>query len=511
MEDYADNLGMRDYVPEATAAGFHRDDTEIRGIMGPVGSGKTTACCMEVFSRILEMPPCRDGVRRSRWAFIRNSYPELISTTMKTWGEWVPEELCHISMSPPINGVVRCRLKDGTSVEGEVLFLAIDRPEDTRKLRSLELTGAFLNEASELDEEVKRMAFQRCARYPGVADGVGGNFWTGLVMDTNPPDDTHWWYRLAEVEKPLGHRFWRQPPAIVPIESGEGVGRCIEWVPNDGRFLGFSAAENVKWHKLGYDYWLRQVHGNDKEWCRVFLMGEYGSIQRGKPVYPEYSDAMHYSGVELVLMRGVPLLMGFDLGLTPACVFVQQTPMGGVNVIDEVVTEDMDLRRLLEGIVMPKMKGEYYGCRMFAVWDPSGINRSQLDGRTCADIFNEFGIPSVQAPTNGFLARRDAVGYYLTRLVGGHGALRLSSKVSFLRKGMSGNYRYRQIGSGAHGKRYNEIPEKNIYSHVCEALQYALLHMKAYGGGAPDIHGVLGGCGLSSAKDVTFGGGAFCT
>ena len=465
---------------------------------------------MEVFSRMLEMPPGRDGVRRSKWAFIRNSYPELISTTMATWREWVPEQLCHISMSPPISGVVSCRLPDGTSVEGTVVFLAVDSPEDTRKLKSLELTGAFLNEASELDEETKVMAFGRCARYPNAqADGVEGKFWTGIVMDTNPPDDTHWWYRLAEIDKPPGHRFWRQPPAILPLDEGEGLARTRRWVPNDGSFKGIRRAENVKYQNIGYDYWLRQVNGADPEWVKVFLMGEYGQIQRGKPVYPEYSDAMHYAGAVIEPMRGLPLFLGFDFGLTPACCFVQQRPDGAVAVLDEAVTEDMDLRRMLEGIVLPRLRSEYYGMPVYAVVDPSGGNRSQVDGNTCMELLKEYGLSAVPAPSNGWMARRDAVGYFLTRMVAGTGGLRISSKAEYLRKGMAGNYRFKRISSGAGAKRYNTIPEKNIYSHVCESLQYVLLHLKMYGG--TGIGSMAGGQSMQASRPVEFGGGVFCS
>ena len=35
------SLNIRPYVPEPTAARFHRDNSDIRGVMGPVGTGKT--------------------------------------------------------------------------------------------------------------------------------------------------------------------------------------------------------------------------------------------------------------------------------------------------------------------------------------------------------------------------------------------------------------------------------------------------------------------------------------
>ena len=131
-------LDIRPYVPEPTANRFHVDNSDVRGIMGPVGTGKTVICCMEAWSRMLEQKVGKDGVtRRSRWAFIRNTYPELISTTMKTWQDWIPDQICHINMSPPITGKMKFGLGDGTRVEAELIFMAIDRPEDVRKLNEL--------------------------------------------------------------------------------------------------------------------------------------------------------------------------------------------------------------------------------------------------------------------------------------------------------------------------------------------------------------------------------------
>ena len=471
---------LRPYQPEPTARLFHRDNADVRGILGPVGTGKTVICCMEAFSRMLEMPPCRDGVRRSRWAFIRNTYPELISTTMNTWKDWVPDAICHISMSSPITAKMNFGLDDGTTVEAEIIFLAIDRPEEARKLKSLELTGAFLNEASELDEEVKKMALQRTGRYPGVADGVQGDYWTGVIMDTNPPDTDHWWYRLAEVDKPQNHSFYRQPPALLPQKVGEGSTESVQYVPNVGQQLGVPPAENVKWQKLGYEYWLRQAQGADHEWIKVYLMGEYGNIVRGKPVYPEYNDVLHLAKEPLEPMRGVPLVLGFDFGLTPACVFVQQGPDGVVHVIDECVSEDMDLRRFVEEVVNPKLRTDYSGMQIIGVGDPAGTQRSQTDGSQCIQILRECGIPTEEADTNSFVARRDAVGYFLTRLTGGHPAMKISPKCAVTRKGLQGEYKYKELRiGGLNGrKRFNETPDKNFYSHVADALQYACLKIK---------------------------------
>jgi hypothetical protein len=65
------------YVPAGpTVERFHASNAFVRGLMGPVGSSKSTACCIEILSRAQEQKAF-NGVRRTRWAVIRNTYPEL--------------------------------------------------------------------------------------------------------------------------------------------------------------------------------------------------------------------------------------------------------------------------------------------------------------------------------------------------------------------------------------------------------------------------------------------------
>ncbi len=88
------------------------------------------------------------------------------------------------------------KLGDGTMVEMEVLFMSLDRPADVKKLKSLDLTGVWLNEASELAKAVLDMATGRVGRFPSKVQG--GATWSGVILDTNSPDDDHWYYELAE-------------------------------------------------------------------------------------------------------------------------------------------------------------------------------------------------------------------------------------------------------------------------------------------------------------------------
>lgn len=93
-----------DYQASNTAALFHQSNKVCRGIRGPVGSGKSVACINELHRlAVLQWPNC-DGVRKTRWAIVRNTTPELRTTTLNTFRQWIPERLCPIVMHPLITG-----------------------------------------------------------------------------------------------------------------------------------------------------------------------------------------------------------------------------------------------------------------------------------------------------------------------------------------------------------------------------------------------------------------------
>ncbi len=81
-----------DFSESPTVWDFLNDNSFVRGLLGPVGSGKTYASLAEVMLRAVKQPPSPvDNVRYTRFAVIRNSYPELRTTTIKTWQEIFPE------------------------------------------------------------------------------------------------------------------------------------------------------------------------------------------------------------------------------------------------------------------------------------------------------------------------------------------------------------------------------------------------------------------------------------
>jgi hypothetical protein len=61
----------------------------------------------------------------------------------------------------------------------------------------------------------------------------------------------------------------------------------------NGAYKPNPLAENIPNLPGGHEYYLRQVPGKAKEWVKVFLLGNYGTIADGRPVYPEWNDEIH--------------------------------------------------------------------------------------------------------------------------------------------------------------------------------------------------------------------------
>lgn len=453
------------YIAEPTARLFHLCESPVRGIMGPIGSGKSVACCMEILSRAMRQHPSSDGVRRTRWAIIRQTYPELKSTTINTWKEWIPDDVCPITYGAPIDGHMVRPLGDGTTIDMQVYFLALDKPRDVKKLLSLELTGAWINEAREIDRTIATAAFSRSGRYPSKRD-CSEITWSGLIMDTNPPDDDHWWYRLAEDQHLDGWRFFKQPGALVPVLDANG--RTVGYEANP-------AAENVGNQSLGYQYWMRLTEGADPEWVAVHCCGQYGSVFDGKPVYAGvYNDAVHVSPRPLGLFRGRPIHLGWDFGLTPSCIIGQIAPNGQLRILRELVCERGGVKQFTTDVVKPTLASTFPNIPIVSMGDPAGNQASQADELTCLRQLDMLGIPTSPAPTNDFLPRRQAVIDRLTRTTDGQPAFLLDPSCKMLRRGFLGGYKFERVQVSGE-ERYRDVPAKNKFSHPHDALQYLTL------------------------------------
>lgn len=449
------------YIPTATGNLAHKDNSFVRVIMGPYGSGKSTWALTEIVQRACEMPIWHSGRRRSRWGIVRNTSGELSSTTLASWLSWF-EDLGDIRKRQKPVMTYEHTFNDGRGiVELELLFIALDRPEDVRKIKSLELTGCYINELSEVPKAALAHMKGRVNRYPSKAF-CHEPYWSGIIADTNPPEDDHWIYKDFEENHFDNHRLFKQPPGLIKNEDNK-------WVRNPN-------ADNAS--HLPDNYYEMLAEGQSKDFVKVFCLGEYGSVGFGKCVYPEFNADVHAVD-SLEAIQGLDVVIGWDFGLTPACVVIQLSPRGQLLVLKEYVGDGMGIRTFAESIAIPGIAKDFPYCKVgTSVADPAGSARNEIvEEMSCIGELNSLGIKTTSARTNDLDPRLGSVRYFLNKMVDGKPGFVMDRKACpTLFKGFVKDYVYARIAVSGE-ERYKDKPNKNMASHPMDALGYACLEM----------------------------------
>ena len=415
----------------------------IEGLMGPFGSGKSVGATVKLAMLGHEIPPMRDGVRRSRFAVIRNTYKQLEDTTIKTVHQWFPPaRFGHYQ-----DHKKRYVIGNIKGIEIELLFRALDRPDHVQNLLSLELTGGWINEAREISRAVIGPLYGRFGRFPSRADV--GPYRRRLLMDTNPPDTENWWYKEFEELRRRGWRLFRQPGGRSPH------------------------AENID--NLPDGYYDDMVLTMSEDEVKVYVDAQYGYLQTGKPVYPEYRDDWHCAEFDVGRW---PILRCWDFGLTPACIYLQVAPSGQVRVFDELCAERAGIMSFAP-LVNQHTRTRYAWAKdslLRDIGDPAGDTPSQTDENTCYAIMRGQGI-DIEPGVQDVVLRTESVRSLLTTAIDGQPGLLLHPRCKKLRKGFAGEYKYRRLLVGGNNPRYALAPEKNEYSHPHDALQYGCVDL----------------------------------
>jgi len=430
-------------------------------IMGPLGSGKTVQTILKIFDLICEQEPISNknnsnyNTRLSRIIAVRNTYSELMSTTIKDWLE-IHGDLGQFkegSKAPPTH-TLDFNLDDNTRVKSEIIFIAFDRPDHIKKARGIQCTWVWLNEIKELSKSVVDILDLRHGRYPSKKEGIGCTH-HGMVGDTNAPDEDHWYYKLAEEVKPLNWAFYRQPGGI--------VGRPGAWKINTN-------AENLK--NLPTNYYFNGMQGKSDDWIKVNLANEYGFVIDGKPVHPYYVDSTHCIDLPFTPEKDLPIILGFDFGRTPACAMMQKQPNGRWIVFDEYTSDGVSAVSFAPALKQ-YLESEYSGYKFRGWGDPAGNSKGQATDDTPFQILQGAGITVYPTHDNKSLLRRAAIEEPLRELcMDGKPRLIILPKAKMIRKGLQGGFCYRRIMVS--GEKYTDEPDKNEYSHPVEALEYGL-------------------------------------
>lgn len=456
------------YIPNPTGKLFHDDNTFVRLIMGPYGSGKSTICINEIVRLACAMPKWSNNRRRSKCLIIRNTSGELHSTTLQTWLQWFGD-LGDIRKRQKPLLTYEHTFNDGNGiVELELVFIALDRDEDIRKLKSIEATFAYINELSEVPQAVLHHLIGRVNhRYPSVSF-CGETYWSGIICDTNPPDEDHWIYKDFELNPTPNYKVFHQPSGLITNDDGTFT------KDSSGNYIANPLCDNYA--NLSQDYYVKLAEKRSEGFIKVYCAGKYGIVESGKRVYPEYNDDIH-SVPRLEAIQGLPIHLGWDFGLTPACIVFQISPRGQIRILKEYIAEDMGIRTFAKNVVLPDLPTSFpYNRVGESEGDPAGMaGDAIMEELSCIGELNTLGIKTNAASTNDIDVRISSVRYFLNTMVDGMPAFVLDrERCSVLRKGFINGYHFKRLVVSG-DERFQDKPNKNRFSHIHDATQYGLM------------------------------------
>jgi hypothetical protein len=441
-------VGTLVYKPPPSLHGFLFSESFINLVVGPVGSTKTTASILKIAREAARIKACKDGIRRSRAVWIRQTREQLRDTSIPDFLRWYPDGVAGTYMKTEAKFLLKF-----ADVECEVLFRGLDDSNDVRRLLSLQATFAIADEFRELNPEVFQAMQGRLGRYPSKADnGVGACDDSGKPVDkfwgaSNPPDmDTFW------------EKFLSDPPKNAQVFfQPSGMSAEADWL----QYLKDGYYENL-------------AEGKSEDWVDVYIHAKFGKSLAGKPVFRAFDRDLHVAKGPLnyIKMSQHPIIVGMDFGLTPAVTLSQMDPTGRLLTFDCLTSEGMGVLRFSREKLKPLLVNRFPGMPVLIIGDPAGVQRAQTDEKSVFEILKNEGFRCIPAKTNSLVARINAVDAFLTRMVDGKPGHLIDPRCHELINALRGGYRYRIKKDG----ETEDKPEKNSYSHVADAHQYACLH-----------------------------------
>ena len=436
------------YSPPKSVEGFLQSEAFISLVVGPVGSTKTTAGIMKIAYHAAQMAPCRDGIRRSKAIWIRNTREQLRDTSIPDVLRWYPDGQAGVYEKSNYKFILRF-----DDVECEILFRGLDDSNDVRRLLSLQASFGILDEFREINPDVFNALQGRIGRYPSKLDnGVGcvcddGRPNMHIWGMTNPPDmDTFWETYLSN--PPDNAECFFQP---------SGLSQEADWV----EFLPDGYYENL-------------AQGKSEDWIDVYINAKFGKSLSGQPVFRAFDRDIHVAKKPLHYIKAStnPLIIGHDFGLTPACTISQIDMQGRFLTFADLVSDGMGELRFIREKLKPLLNNKFPGMPVIVIGDPAGQQRAQTDERSVFDILKQEGFRVIPASSNSVIARLNAVDKLLTRTVDGKPAMLIDPGCKNLINALRGGYRYKIKTNGDTDER----PEKNSYSHIADSFQYACMH-----------------------------------
>lgn len=431
------------YTAPRTVSEFMLSDSFIRIIKGPVGSGKTTGMLMELLRRSIEQAPGPDGFRRTRWVIARQTLSQIKMTILLDILTWF-RPIAEYKVSDQL---VTLRFND---VVSEIYLIPLEEEDDQKRLLSMQLTGAAVNECTEISVDLFSAIAGRCGRFPSKAEG--GPTWFGIIADCNAPVIGSAWWKMFEEEKPADWQLFNQPSGLA------------------------DDAENLE--NLPGGYYERLAKNPNRDWVRRYVEAEYGEDPSGTAVFRESFKWSFHTVDHLEPVPGNIILIGQDFGRNPCSLICQPDHRGRLLILEEVIGEDIGLETHVNRSLKPALYNERYaGYSFAAVGDPSGVAKGNFLEEDSFDVLKRLGIPAFPATTNAIDPRLAAVEAILYQQRDGGPALVIDrNRCPILVRALNGAYRFGKTAAGV----TKPLPDKgHPWSDVADALQYVCLSVNS--------------------------------
>jgi hypothetical protein len=413
-----------------------------------------------------QQQPGQDGRRYTRFAVIRQSLKDLKQTVLKdirTWfgslADWkVSESTLYIEYG---------------DVYSEWPFVPLDEPDDVKRLLSLQLTGAFVNECIETDVSILSDIAGRLGRYPN--NELGACTWSGIWMDTNAPImNTPWADFIAN--PPNQWQVFHQPGGHT--QEAENLAHL-----NQTAETMALPEDDPRRIAQGRGYYERLLSMGSPDYIRRYVWSELGRDPGGMAVFAESFSYDFHTVDELHPVYSRMLVIGQDFGRNPWSIITQLDQAGRLLVLEEVpgrgpTGENIGLEQHLRQNLIPVLiQPHYAGLPIMVIGDPSGMAKDTLFEVNAFDIIKKSGLRAEQAPTNDIEPRIRAVENFLLRQAGGRPGIMFDrKKCPTLIAGMNGQYKYAVTPDLSGGVYRKDTPEKlHPWSDCCDALQYSCL------------------------------------
>ncbi len=437
-------------APEPTQWSFICDPTEYKLYMGRAGAAKTSTLICGMLLRALLQPGFKGVIMRQHYNDMFNT---VIERAEEMLGRLSPSILLERNKSPPMRWLLRSAVDDSIS---SILFSGLtDLP------KGFEAHAIAVDEVDECDEKYVNALKMRLRLKDAPAC---------LMLACNPPDKTHWLYT-----------------ACTGMDQYDKMTDVEPWLklftPADG--------ENLK--NLREGYYEDKGKGMPEDLRQRFIVGTWGDVFEGAPVYREFSTRLHVMD-DLKYKQQWPILRFRDFGYRrPCCIWAQlDENTGCLDMLSEMLGENEEVRAF-ESRVQAVSNSRYRGAHFIDFGDPA-VDQHKDTGSTLT-MLQEMGV-AVNYIRSDLDEGIRQVRLGLERITRGRPQFQFDRKnCPILIRGMRGGY---------HNNDNGKPMKDGYYDHLCDAFRYGVINIYDYSGGikalpqTSNFYDITGSFGASS-------------